>query len=132
VRLWPRAQARPWLPIFIPLGRRPSGDRALCRCSIGWRIYPAIGRSRAAKRPSPATAISIVALFFSLGGVSLAVGHYLITSTNQIKPSVLDELRGGRAGATRLTQALAITDVYAEALASDTGLTVVVAKCPKG
>jgi hypothetical protein len=46
------------------------------------------------KRPSPATAISIVALFFSLGGVSLAASKYLITSTSQIKPSVLKKLHG--------------------------------------
>jgi len=53
------------------------------------------------KRPSPATAISIVALFFSLGGVSLAASKYLITSTSQIKPSVLTKLRGanGKNGA---------------------------------
>ena len=41
------------------------------------------------KRPSAPAIISIVALFFSLG-VSL---HYLITSTSQIKPSLLKALR---------------------------------------
>jgi hypothetical protein len=46
------------------------------------------------KRPSPATAIASVALFFSLGGISLAASKYLITSTHQIKPSVLADLRG--------------------------------------
>jgi len=46
------------------------------------------------KRPSPATAISIVALFFSLGGFSLAASKYLITSTSQIKPRVLKKLHG--------------------------------------
>jgi hypothetical protein len=48
------------------------------------------------KRPSPATAIALVALFFSLGGVGLAASHYLITSTSQIKPSVLKDLRGAQ------------------------------------
>jgi hypothetical protein len=50
------------------------------------------------KRPSPATAIATVALFFSLGGVSLAVGHYLITSTKQIKPSVLAQIESATTG----------------------------------
>jgi hypothetical protein len=50
------------------------------------------------KRPSPATAIATVALFFSLGGVSLAVGHYLITSTKQIKPSVLAQIESATKG----------------------------------
>jgi hypothetical protein len=45
-------------------------------------------------RPSPATALSIIALFFALGGTALAAHHYLITSTHQIKPSVLKALRG--------------------------------------
>lgn len=48
------------------------------------------------KRPTPATAISLVALFFSLGGVGLAAERYVITSASQIKPSVLKYLRGGR------------------------------------
>lgn len=48
------------------------------------------------KRPTPATAISIVALFFSLGGVSLAASKYLITNTHQIKPNVLRYLHGQR------------------------------------
>lgn len=48
------------------------------------------------RRFSPATAISLVALFFSFGGASLAATHYLITSTTQIKPAVLKTLRGAR------------------------------------
>ncbi|MFZ0089478.1 MAG: hypothetical protein WAL63_08230 [Solirubrobacteraceae bacterium] len=42
---------------------------------------------------SPATAIAAVALFFSLGGAGLAASRYVVTSTSQIKPSVLDALR---------------------------------------
>jgi len=45
-------------------------------------------------RPSPATTIASVALFFSLAGTGLAAGKYLITSTKQIKPSVLSSLKG--------------------------------------
>jgi hypothetical protein len=48
------------------------------------------------RKPSPALAISIVALFVSLGGTSLAAKHYLITETSQIKPSVLRSLKGER------------------------------------
>ena len=46
------------------------------------------------KRPSAPLAISLAALFFSLGGVGLAASKYLITSTSQIKPSVIADLRG--------------------------------------
>lgn len=53
------------------------------------------------RKPSPATIIASVALFFSLGGVSLAASKYIITSKGQIKPSVVKQLRGeqGPAGA---------------------------------
>ena len=52
------------------------------------------------RRISPATAIACVALVFSMAGTGLAAHRYLITSTSQIKPSVLKKLRGnrGRAG----------------------------------
>jgi hypothetical protein len=53
------------------------------------------------KRISPATAISLVALFFSLTGAGLAASHYLITAASQIKPSVREALQGARA-ATRV------------------------------
>lgn len=57
------------------------------------------------KHLSPAVVISLVALFFSIGGSALAASHYLITSPNQIKPSVLTKLKGntgpkGPTGAT--------------------------------
>ncbi len=51
------------------------------------------------RRPSPATIIASIALFFSLGGTAIAAHHYLITSTGQIKPSVLKKLKG-KTGAT--------------------------------
>jgi hypothetical protein len=46
-----------------------------------------------------------LALFFSMSGGALAAGHYLITSTKQIKPSVLSALKGkaGAAGANGAT-----------------------------
>jgi hypothetical protein len=52
------------------------------------------------RRASYANVVSTIALFFALGGGALAATHYLITSTKQIKPSVLQALRGrsGRPG----------------------------------
>lgn len=53
-------------------------------------------------RPSPAMILAGLALFFALGGTAIAARHYLITSADQIKPSVLKKLRG-KAGATGAT-----------------------------
>jgi hypothetical protein len=39
-------------------------------------------------------AVALLALFISLGGSAIAARHYLITRTSQIKPSVLNSLRG--------------------------------------
>jgi hypothetical protein len=47
-------------------------------------------------RPSGAIIVAVLALVLSLGGTALAVKHYLITSTKQIKPTVLAKLRGHR------------------------------------
>jgi len=49
------------------------------------------------RRPSPAVIIAGLALFCSLGGTAIAAHHYLITSTKQISPAVLRNLKG-RAG----------------------------------
>lgn len=62
------------------------------------------------KRPSGATVIAVIALVMALGGSAAAANHYLITSTKQIKPSVLKALKGktgprGSAGATGATGA---------------------------
>jgi hypothetical protein len=51
------------------------------------------------RKPSMTTVIACLALFFALGGTAIAAQHYLITSTNQIKPSVLAKLKGN-VGAT--------------------------------
>ena len=50
-------------------------------------------------RLSYANVTATLALFFAMSGGALAASHYLITSTKQIKPSVLTALKG-RAGAT--------------------------------
>jgi hypothetical protein len=52
------------------------------------------------KRMSYANVTATLALFFALSGGALAASHYLITSTKQIKPSVLSALKGnaGKAG----------------------------------
>jgi hypothetical protein len=49
------------------------------------------------RRPSPAMIVALVALVIALGGTAVAASHYIITSTSQIKPSVLHELRDGQA-----------------------------------
>lgn len=51
------------------------------------------------RRPSIATLLSGLALFFALGGTAIAAHHYLITSTSQIKPSVLHQLKGAAGSA---------------------------------
>ncbi len=45
-------------------------------------------------RPTPAAVLASVALFVALGGSAAAARHFLITSTRQIKPSVLRALHG--------------------------------------
>ena len=46
--------------------------------------------------PSPATLLALAALVAATTGSAIAAKHYLITSTKQIKPSVLKKLRGKR------------------------------------
>ncbi len=60
------------------------------------------------KRPSPTLVIASLALFVAMTGTGIAANKYLITSTKQIKPSVIKQLKGatgprgakGLAGAT--------------------------------
>jgi hypothetical protein len=46
------------------------------------------------RRPSPALVVSVVALVVALGGTAFAAKKYVITSTKQISPKVLQQLRG--------------------------------------
>src|ERR1700704_5033364 len=66
-------------------------------------IPRARGRLRG-RRPSPAIAIALVALFGAMGGTAIAARHYLINSTSQINPKVLKKLKGnaGKAGVAGL------------------------------
>jgi len=48
------------------------------------------------RRVSPTAVLAIVALLLSLGGGAWAAGKYIITSKNQIKPSVLKQLKGAQ------------------------------------
>ncbi len=57
------------------------------------------------RRLSYANVVATFALFFAMSGGALAASHFLITSTKQIKPSVLKSLKGanganGASGAT--------------------------------
>jgi hypothetical protein len=65
------------------------------------------------KRPSAALVIASLALFVSLGGTSIAATHYLITSTKQIRPSVLKKLqKAGPRGAVGATGAAGATGTF--------------------
>jgi hypothetical protein len=57
---------------------------------------PGARRSLRGRRPSPAIAIALVALFVAMGGTAVAARHYLINSTSQINPKVLKKLRGNK------------------------------------
>jgi hypothetical protein len=46
------------------------------------------------RRPSPALLLSVAALVIALGGTAVAAKKYVITSTKQISPKVLQQLRG--------------------------------------
>src|SRR4051794_34460920 len=46
--------------------------------------------------PSPSMLIALAALVMATTGSAIAAKHYLITSTKQIKPSVLKKLKGKR------------------------------------
>ena len=50
------------------------------------------------RRPSSAVFIAILALFFALGGGAFAAGQFVISNINQIKPSVLDQIKKGARG----------------------------------
>lgn len=50
--------------------------------------------SRIRKRCTYANVAATMALFFAISGGAFAASHYLITSTKQIKPSVLSSLKG--------------------------------------
>lgn len=47
-------------------------------------------------RGTPAMIIALIVLFVGMGSGAVAANHYLITSTKQIKPSVLKQLKGAR------------------------------------
>jgi hypothetical protein len=49
-----------------------------------------------ARKPSPSMIVACLALFVALGGTGIAASRYVISSTAQIRPSVLKSLRGRR------------------------------------
>jgi hypothetical protein len=55
------------------------------------------------RKPTPTAVIAIAALVVALSGTAVAARHYIITSTSQIKPSVLRALRAvGAKGTTAI------------------------------
>lgn len=77
------------------------GSRLSMEASLGggFRLPPVSLQpygKEAMKRLSSAHIIAIIALVLALGGSAYAANRYLITSTHQIKPSVLVQLKGNR------------------------------------
>jgi hypothetical protein len=62
---------------------------------VSHRLWRRVG-GRGRRRPGYAEVTATVALVLAMSGGALAAGHYLITSTKQIKPSVLRQLKGAR------------------------------------
>jgi hypothetical protein len=97
------------------------------------------------KAPSPAMIVACIALFLAITGAGAAAmaSHYVITSTHQIKPTVLAKLRGakgpagprGATGAAGAAGAAGATNVVVRT-AEDTSawslLSVVTANCNPG
>jgi hypothetical protein len=54
--------------------------------------------------PSPAMVVAVLALVVAMGGTAAAATHYLLSSTKQISPKVLKQLKGNK-GATGNTGA---------------------------
>jgi hypothetical protein len=82
------------------------------------------------RRLTYANVAATLALVFSMSGGALAARHYLITTTKQIKPSVLKKLRGkaGAAGPQGPQGAAGATGATGPAGASATSLWAVVDK----
>ena len=66
------------------------------------------------KKPSPALVVACLALFLASTGTGIAAHHYLITSTKQIKPTVLKKLKGakGSKGSKGSTGAIGPSDAW--------------------
>jgi hypothetical protein len=77
-------------------------------------------------KPSPASIIATAALFVALGGTAIAASQYVITSTSQIKPSVLTTM------ATAATNVHELQIMGAPVTISPTQPVVAKAECPTG
>jgi hypothetical protein len=74
-----------------------------------WRLQGKVLAMR--PRLTYANVVATLALVFAMSGGALAAKHYLLTSTKQIKPSVIKQLRGGTGprGATGTSGAIGAT-----------------------
>jgi hypothetical protein len=119
------------------IDRWGSGNAKYARNKRHERSQPTEGVTM--KRPSAAIVISSAALFFSVTGAGFAAHHYLITSTSQIKPSVINSLRGhtgarGPAGTFNATNLHVIVapQVFLGLFGSGNEVQATTATCPSG
>jgi hypothetical protein len=77
-------------------------------------------------------AIALTALFFAMAGTGIAASQYIITSTSQIKPSVIQQLRGEPLASVAGAKLVAKGGKILRALVHSTGIGAMVTTPPTG